>query len=226
MRKRTCLWLIAATFTLAGCSSGASEPGPAPLSGSTQNGLAAGTTFNGSADGKTTSPIKHVIVIIGENRTFDHVFATYQPKKGQTVANLLSKGIINADGTPGPNFAVAGQFSAIDSKPAQDQLPLDNPQPTTFQVSPGDKSAYDKLPEPGLGGPEAPFVPTVAVATAVENGLEPQDGLGSDGAGRRVVARRPYGSGLPTAQELASDVCRMGVGDCGNPTIRGWRCMT
>jgi len=29
----------------------------------------------------TTSPIKHVIVIIGENRSFDHVFATYQPKR-------------------------------------------------------------------------------------------------------------------------------------------------
>ena len=26
------------------------------------------------------TPIKHVIVIIGENRSFDHVFATYVPK--------------------------------------------------------------------------------------------------------------------------------------------------
>lgn len=26
---------------------------------------------------KTQSPIKHVIVLIGENRTFDHLFATY-----------------------------------------------------------------------------------------------------------------------------------------------------
>ena len=40
----------------------------------------------------TTTPIKHVIVIIGENRTFDHVFATYQPDHGETVSNLLSKG--------------------------------------------------------------------------------------------------------------------------------------
>ena len=32
-----------------------------------------------------TTPIKHVIVIIGENRSFDHVFATYVPKHGQTV---------------------------------------------------------------------------------------------------------------------------------------------
>src|SRR5271168_915769 len=54
--------------------------------------------------GHTTSPIKHLIVIIGENRSFDHVFATYQPKKGETVDNLLSKGIVRADGTPGPNF--------------------------------------------------------------------------------------------------------------------------
>ena len=32
--------------------------------------------------GKTASPIKHVIVIVGENRTFDHIFATYEPKHG------------------------------------------------------------------------------------------------------------------------------------------------
>lgn len=30
-----------------------------------------------SASSKTRTPIKHVIVIIGENRTFDHIFATY-----------------------------------------------------------------------------------------------------------------------------------------------------
>ena len=30
----------------------------------------------------TASPIKHVIVIVGENRSFDHIFATYQPVSG------------------------------------------------------------------------------------------------------------------------------------------------
>src|ERR1700722_18009035 len=69
-------------------------------------------------DGKTTSPIKHVIVIIGENRSFDHVFATYVPKAGQSVNNLLSEGIIQLDSsknaTPGPNFAKAQQFAATD----------------------------------------------------------------------------------------------------------------
>src|SRR5258708_1036487 len=57
----------------------------------------------------TASPIKHVIVIIGENRTFDHVFATYKPVRGETVSNLLSKGIVNEDGTPGYNFFQAAQ---------------------------------------------------------------------------------------------------------------------
>ena len=57
-------------------------------------------------------PIKHVIILIGENRGLDHTFGVYKPKgKGQTISNLLSKGIVNEDGTPGPNFALAQQFS-------------------------------------------------------------------------------------------------------------------
>src|ERR1700674_3465643 len=52
---------------------------------------------------QTKTPIKHVIVIIGENRTFDHIFATYKPKDGENVDNLWSKGIVREDGTPGPN---------------------------------------------------------------------------------------------------------------------------
>src|SRR5450755_4049260 len=83
-------------------------------------------TDGNSNDGKTTSPIKHVIIIIGENRSFDHVYATYVPKKGQSVSNLLSKGIIKADGTPGPNYSLSAQFSAVDS---------DGP----FSIAPGSK---------------------------------------------------------------------------------------
>ena len=41
-----------------------------------------------SADDSAHSPIRHVIVIIGENRSFDHVFATYAPVKGESVWNL------------------------------------------------------------------------------------------------------------------------------------------
>ena len=64
------------------------------------------------------TPIKHLIVLIGENRTFDHVFATYVPKAGESVSNLLSKGIINAEGAAGPHFNKAQQFQA----PLQSQL--------------------------------------------------------------------------------------------------------
>src|SRR5215468_10514897 len=51
-------------------------------------------------DANTVTPIKHVIVIVGENRSFDHLFATYVPKPGETVNNLLSEEIVKADGTP------------------------------------------------------------------------------------------------------------------------------
>src|SRR5246127_5044234 len=63
---------------------------------------------------KTASPIKHVIIIVGENRSFDHLFATYVPKrKNEKVLNLLSEGIVNPDGSPGPNFAKAHQFKIV-----------------------------------------------------------------------------------------------------------------
>jgi phospholipase C len=111
------------------------------------------------ASSKTATPIKHVIVIIGENRTFDHVFATYKPKKGESVDNLLSKEIINEDGTPGPNYSLAGQYSAVDTDA------------DGFEVSPMNKSLYSKLPTPLAGGPTTPFIPSLAIAKAVENGL-------------------------------------------------------
>ena len=67
-----------------------------------------------SNDGNTTTPIKHVIVIIGENRTFDHLFATYQPvNSGETVLNLLSEGVVNGDGTPGPNYSSVAQQQTL-----------------------------------------------------------------------------------------------------------------
>jgi len=90
-------------------------------------------------DTKTVSPIKHVIVIMGENRSFDHVFATYQPGRGEHVDNLLSKGIVNIDGSPGPNYAQAAQYSAVDTG--------------SYSVTPGQKTPYDqvsnKLQAPG-----------------------------------------------------------------------------
>ncbi len=108
---------------------------------------------------KTQTPIKHVIVIIGENRTFDQIFATYKPKSGQKVENLLSEGIVNADGSPGPNYALATQFTAVDSHR------------DGYEVSPMSKSIYPLLPVPLAGGPATPYLSTIAEAKAVENGL-------------------------------------------------------
>ena len=93
-----------------GSSSGSKSGVGSSSVGSTKAGsstVASSSTTASGPDSVTTSPIKHVIVIIGENRTFDHVFATYKPKAGQKVDNLLSKGIVNEDGTPGPNFSKA-----------------------------------------------------------------------------------------------------------------------
>jgi phospholipase C len=101
------------------------------------------------ASSQTRTPIKHVIVIIGENRTFDHVFATYKPKNGERVDNLLSKQIINEDGTPGAGYALATQFSAHDTH--------------DFELSPGAKSVYPVLPAPLAGGPRT-FVSTMGSA--------------------------------------------------------------
>ncbi len=171
MRKRTSLWLLATTFSLAGCSSASNGPVSDPNTAAGQAPLSAGTTYAGSGDNNTTSPVKHLIVIIGENRTFDHVFATYKPKNGQTVDNLLSKGIINEDGTPGPNFALATQYTAIDGNPAPAVEPLSAPLPTTYQVAPGGKTPYTTLPPAGLGGPQNPDFMTLAAAEAAENGL-------------------------------------------------------
>lgn len=123
--------------------------------------LAAGsvTAAQSSPDVKTRTPIKHVIVIIGENRSFDHVFATYQPKPGETVDNLLSKQIIREDGTPGPNYSLALQYNALDTHA------------DGYQVSPMDKTPYEKLPPVLVGGPtNAPFS-TIEQAQAAENGL-------------------------------------------------------
>src|SRR5271155_5015727 len=97
---------------------------------------------------ETATPIKHVIVIIGENRSFDHVFATYVPRRRQTVHNLLSEGIIQLDANknaiPGPNFYKAQQLSASDLG-GQD----------TFLLSPPTQEfPSNQLPAPQVGGAE------------------------------------------------------------------------
>ena len=75
--------------------------------------IALAASPRGGNDGNTATPIKHLIVIYGENRSFDHLFATYIPQHGETVMNLLSQGIVDEFGAPGPNFDKAAQFQAL-----------------------------------------------------------------------------------------------------------------
>lgn len=45
-------------------------------------------TANQNRSHQTRTPVKHVIVIIGENRTFDHVYATYKPRQSTVHLQL------------------------------------------------------------------------------------------------------------------------------------------
>ena len=121
--------------------------------------LATTTQAQTDNDSKTTTPIKHVIVIIGENRSFDHVFATYVPKGNQKVWNLLSEGIVKADGTPGPNFEKADQRAAVDLGEKKGGDP--------FLLSPPKLDfGGDVLPAPLVGGAEDSYIPNDSISFA------------------------------------------------------------
>lgn len=153
-----------------------------------------GAPFQAAAEDhhrNTATPIEHVIVIIGENRTFDHVFATYKPVHGETVSNLLSKRIVNEDGTPGPNFSKASQSSAVDSSS------------DGYQLNPGSNVTYPVLPAVLAGGPSTAPFPDTATAMANENGLEDADYVllttgGTGLAHGAVDTRIPNAASLPS----------------------------
>ncbi len=142
----------------------------------------------------TESPIKHVIILIGENRGLDHTFGVYKPKgKKETISNILSKGIVNEDGTPGPNFGQAQQYAV-------------SPQPS-FYVGPPNaaKTAYNTtsnlMPQPNTNG-----APTAASASSApfvsippESDIEPQNAFelttGATGLAHNVLDTRVPGAG-------------------------------
>jgi len=115
----------------------------------------------------TETPIKHVIVLIGENRSFDHLFATYVSPSGDSVKNLLSEHIINADGTPGTHFGKAAQFQAIAPFKTTYYVSLDN----------SEKAPYTTLPEPSLNFSPSPVTgeppPFPAADLPFLGGIEP-----------------------------------------------------
>jgi phospholipase C len=150
---------LAVAQMLAACSGGSSTPA------STSTGTGSGTG-SGTVVYAPKTPIQHVIVIIGENHSFDNVFATYQPRAGQSVMNLLSQQIVNANGTPGPNFNLANQAAATDTSA------------NAFMLSPTQTPyANGIMPAPLTGGPKVNYLKsgaTVTDAQATETGLDPQ----------------------------------------------------
>ncbi len=134
-------------------------PATGPIAGPMP--AAAVTSAVALSNGPTTTPIQHVIVIVGENQTFDGLFGGYVAPAGQTVKNLLSEGIINADGSPGPNFAAAQQNQGTTQ--------------TAYTINPTRSTPFATLPQPeqigivtppsfatGTGTPDPRFPATLA----------------------------------------------------------------
>jgi phospholipase C len=140
--------------------------------------------------GATATPIEHVVVIVGENWSFDSLFATYVPRRGETVWNLLSKGIITAEGTPGPHFGLAKQYQGVLKAPSK------------FSLVPTSKTPYTTLPPPNTDGTPsvasdsspAPFATLKAATAAAGNSLFPVDvpllTSGASGLPKRVIDTR------------------------------------
>src|SRR5262252_5267815 len=116
---------------------------------------------------KTASPIEHVVIIVGENRSFDHIFATYVPTgRNQKVLNLLSQGIVKADGSPGSNFAKGHQFQLV-SPPNLGKF--------FISAKAANKSLYATLPPPDIGGlPSTSPLAFILTVPGGDPGLPPQ----------------------------------------------------
>jgi acid phosphatase len=156
MNERRKKWMAACALTaMVGGQLGAVRVNAAPEHGEHEQDDDHGRGEDRDGSPRTATPIKHVIVLIGENRTFDNVYGTYVPKRGQRVSNLLSKGIVNADGTPGPNHALATQFKLATISPVSYFI-------STGKLIAPNKSAY----APFLPTPEAGSAPPKAVTLA------------------------------------------------------------
>jgi phospholipase C len=122
-----------------------------------------------TGNGSTTTPIKHVIIVIGENHSFDNIFATYQPgDKTQHVWNLMSQQIVTPTGAPGANFAAAAQHQAMDND--------------IYRLSPAQTGPFATLPQPNTTLNPLLFSAAVQYGVASDPGLAAADqGLLNDG---------------------------------------------
>ena len=152
---------------------------------------------------KTASPIKHIIILIGENRGLDHTFGVYTPKgKGQTISNILSKGIVKIDGTPGPNFSLAQQYSVAAQPswyfgaPDAAKIPYS---PTNLMPQPNTNGAPSAASTNPITDPTAPFATVAIVQSLGEQDINSGDvellTTGATGLAAGVLDTRIPGAG-------------------------------
>src|SRR5262249_10398830 len=99
----------------------------------------------------------------GENRSFDHLFATYVPQHPEEgIHNLLSEEIVTASGAPGASFSKAHQYQ-ITSTPNGGKF--------FMSADRSDKTLYTTLPPPDVY-----TAPTVSPNNSVLNlpGADPE----------------------------------------------------
>jgi phospholipase C len=190
---------------------------------------------------QTATPIKHVIILIGENWTFDSIYATYQPKKGQSVDNLLSRGIVTASGTPGPNFSQSLQYQVNQPYPSKYFIDaLQTTGKTAYQQAPGTPSfpppntAYVPKAPGGLDAGQGPFDPTLvpdSFLPTLEPSLEESDlgllGTGASGLDMFTTDTRvPNATMLPNGSFPSSSATRpydSYVGDMVHRLFHMWQ---
>ena len=203
--------------------------------------LSCGPALAGDDHGQeTATPIKHVIVLIGENWTFDGIYATYQPKNKQSVSNLLSRGVVMASGDPGPDFDYSLQYQINQPYPAKYFIDaMSTAGKTAYKQAPGTPSfpppntAYVPTSPGGLDQGQGPFGPTVpeSLLPIIEPSLEKSDlGLLRTGASGLPMfstdTRVPNATALPNGSFPGSSPSRpydSYVGDMVHRLFHMWQ---
>ncbi len=171
-------------------------------------------------DRRTTSPIKHVIVIMGENRTFDHVFATYQAaqrrarRQSAVQGNRQQGRIARPELRQGGAVLGGGQQLLLASAPvARHRTTI---RPTRLQTpgtSYAPQTCYTTSNAAALNGPGC--LATLALAAQADYGLRPQDlpllttgatGIPGNSPDTRILnchqpAERPLSAGASRSRE-------------------------
>ena len=127
-----CLRIGLASLALFQFSLGASLAGAAPVP-------APAPAQEASSAPATTSPIKHVIVIIGENRSFDHVFATYARKA------IKRSGTCSRKKSSTPTALRAPTFTPPSKAPPPTRAPLLRCFPAEPRPNPNSLAMFSRL---------------------------------------------------------------------------------